>query len=273
MEDEIRELQHYSQKNNQRISELETSEKINMNTIQINMQKIAELREDAQTEINTARTDIHEAMEGLQNQLNELKGDISSEANLRKTNVKTLNRFLNDWANKIKNNKEVLREFLLEKPLTQHTRNKLLEKLDSGGEKVRSAAHTEEDSCWNCGKHGIICMNSARDTSEPCEMWSPRPKPPEPKCKFCGRDLIFYKDRWICGHGCTKPAVKAEDRPPGGTGNEPRENDTIDLPYTSREKILISKFVEDLSKDWRGMTWEEMLDYIDELKEKWEGKL
>ena len=28
------------------------------------------------------------------------------------------------------------------------------------------------------------------------------------KCEFCGRDLIFYVDNWICGHGCIKPAVK-----------------------------------------------------------------
>ena len=40
-----------------------------------------------------------------------------------------------DLYNRISELEEVLREFLLEKPLTQFTRNKLLEKLASGGEK------------------------------------------------------------------------------------------------------------------------------------------
>ncbi len=32
------------------------------------------------------------------------------------------------------------------------------------------------------------------------------------KCSFCGRKLIQYKQKWICGHGCTKPAIKAKLR-------------------------------------------------------------
>ena len=33
----------------------------------------------------------------------------------------------------------------------------------------------------------------------------------KPKCSFCGRKLILYKQEWICGHGCTKPAVKSDE--------------------------------------------------------------
>ena len=47
----------------------------------------------------------------------------------------------------------------------------------------------------------------------------------------------------------------------------------IDFIVDEAEKELISEFVNDLNKDWRGMTWEEMLDYIEELKEKWEEKI
>ena len=63
---------------------------------------------------------------------------------------------------------------------------------------------------------------------------------------------------------------------------EPRENDfetdymTIDQfvdEVKKHDKLLISEFVEKLSKDWRGMTWEELLDYIYELKEEYEEKL
>jgi len=34
------------------------------------------------------------------------------------------------------------------------------------------------------------------------------------KCEFCGRDLILYKDNWICGHGCLKPAIKPKESTP-----------------------------------------------------------
>ena len=36
-------------------------------------------------------------------------------------------------------------------------------------------------------------------------------KLPELTCPFCGRKLIRYKQAWICGHGCTKPALKPID--------------------------------------------------------------
>lgn len=35
-----------------------------------------------------------------------------------------------------------------------------------------------------------------------------RPPMAPVKCEFCGRDLILYRNDWICGHGCIKPAVK-----------------------------------------------------------------
>ena len=33
-----------------------------------------------------------------------------------------------------------------------------------------------------------------------------------PSCEFCGRDLILYKEKWICGHGCTKPAINPSEQ-------------------------------------------------------------
>jgi len=38
-----------------------------------------------------------------------------------------------------------------------------------------------------------------------------RPIDSTPSCEFCGRELILYKDKWICGHGCTKPALKPSE--------------------------------------------------------------
>lgn len=37
-------------------------------------------------------------------------------------------------------------------------------------------------------------------------------KLPELICPFCGRKLIRYKQAWICGHGCTKPALKPKEK-------------------------------------------------------------
>jgi len=36
----------------------------------------------------------------------------------------------------------------------------------------------------------------------------------EPICSFCGRKLILYKQKWICGHGCIKPAIKPDEKLP-----------------------------------------------------------
>jgi hypothetical protein len=33
-------------------------------------------------------------------------------------------------------------------------------------------------------------------------------------CSFCGRKLILYKQEWICGHGCTKPAIRPDEKLP-----------------------------------------------------------
>ena len=40
-----------------------------------------------------------------------------------------------------------------------------------------------------------------------------------------------------------------------------------------RKKKLITKFVDSLRKDWRGMTWKEVLDTIDDLIDMWEDFL
>jgi TolA-binding protein len=33
-------------------------------------------------------------------------------------------------------------------------------------------------------------------------------------CSFCGRKLILYGQEWICGHGCTKPAIRPDEKLP-----------------------------------------------------------
>lgn len=36
-------------------------------------------------------------------------------------------------------------------------------------------------------------------------------QPTPSKCEFCGRDLILYKEKLICGHGCMKPAMNPKE--------------------------------------------------------------
>lgn len=60
---------------------------------------------------------------------------------------------------------------------------------DSGGEKSWDEQHPE-----------------ARKAMD--KAFIKKEKLPEPICPFCGRKLIRYKQAWICGHGCTKPALK-----------------------------------------------------------------
>lgn len=52
-------------------------------------------------------------------------------------------------------------------------------------------------------------------------FYKEKPKEPTPsKCEFCGRDLILYKNQWICGHGCMKLAVKPKEPPEQGDEKE-----------------------------------------------------
>ena len=68
-------------------------------------------------------------------------------------------------------------------------------------------------------------------------------KLPEPICPFCGRKLIRYKQAWICGHGCTKPALK----PTEPENDEPWEcpicYKTVYIGYTVHRHCL-DKLIE-----------------------------
>jgi len=70
------------------------------------------------------------------------------------------------------------------------------EKRDSGGEKELGLPKRHS--------HGKSEGNSPLLNS----------KLPRLICPFCGRKLIRYKQAWICDHGCTKPALKPEEKLP-----------------------------------------------------------
>lgn len=44
-----------------------------------------------------------------------------------------------------------------------------------------------------------------------CTGFDIEKEPTPSKCEFCGRELIFYNEKWICGHGCIKPAIKPKE--------------------------------------------------------------
>jgi len=66
----------------------------------------------------------------------------------------------------------------------------------------------------------LLAVGSARQTEEHI-------------CIFCGRKLIFYKQRWICGHGCTKPALKpkTEKKDSGGEKELPNRENGLNHSY------------------------------------------
>ena len=191
--------------------------------------EIAELREHQRS------TDIliREYEQAHNFQLNELKERI---VNNRKLDGIVLQ-------NNLDNLREVLREYMNYmknfNPQSWVGVNKILEKLDVGSASTRESLDRQTER----PPLGILA-NMITEKKLYTEM-TPEEKMLETQnivtvlpetthlfkdsggeCKFCGRKLILYKQKWICGHGCTKPAVKG-DRLPGGTGVEPREDDKL----------------------------------------------
>lgn len=70
---------------------------------------------------------------------------------------------------------------------------------DSGGEKELP----NRETAFYEASHGINGKPNV-----------PSSKLPDLICPFCGRKLIRYKQAWICGHGCTKPALKPKEKLP-----------------------------------------------------------
>jgi len=46
-----------------------------------------------------------------------------------------------------------------------------------------------------------------------------------PSCEFCGRDLIYYEEKWICGHGYIKTAVNPSEQDVASSASH-----TVDYP-------------------------------------------
>lgn len=102
-------------------------------------------------------------------------------------------------------------------------------------------------------------------------------KLPELICPFCGRKLIRYKEAWICGHGCTKPAIKPREK----TEIEPRKfpDDWIPLPLHYQ---LMRYLIEDFLKSFNWVleriefhtenSDSELIEEVSEEYKKWEEK-
>ncbi len=77
-------------------------------------------------------------------------------------------------------------------------------------------------------------------TETPTSSIQANSKPPS--CEFCGRDLILYKEKWICGHGCTKPAINPSEEDTHFIGGKVEE-DLSSLEYhMEREYEIASGF-------------------------------
>ena len=151
---------------------------------------------------------------------------------------------------------------------------KLLEKLDARQTEIKicpkchayyKGIHTEDACNYHSGTEEDCSKCELRNTREcaACLQIKGSPynkfkeKPPEPKYPFCGRNLICYKETWICGHGCTKPAVKPD---------EPREDDPtkkkplkIDINGIRLGKLIVVK--REKIEFWR----KELLNKTDEV--------
>lgn len=106
-------------------------------------------------------------------------------------------------------------------------------------------------------------------------------KLPELICPFCGRKLIRYKDVWICGHGCTKPAMKSKATEP----EKEYPKVVYQLGSDSKEYIELKekydKLIEDIQDDLEEiMGWcyglpvdSEIVIRLGRKQEKYEGML
>ena len=108
-------------------------------------------------------------------------------------------------------------------------------------------------------------------------------KHPEPICPFCGRNLILYNQKWICGHGCTKPAIKSKESEPE---KEFEVIETIQAMINHEHMLVkqhkkeIQKLIEDAIKDldeliaWSNNYPKDSEIYIrlKRKREKWQGK-
>lgn len=78
-------------------------------------------------------------------------------------------------------------------------------------------------------------------------------------CPFCGRKLIRYKQAWICGHGCTKPALKPKKK----TEPEKFPKVVYQLGSDSKEYVELRKKHDKLIEGF--------IKFIDHFEERYEG--
>ena len=142
---------------------------------------------------------------------------------------------------------------------------------DSRGEKARSL------KIRTAGRGKASLNESGGDVgSNPTE----NSKLPEVFCPFCGRKLIRYKQAWICGHGCTKPALKPKEK------NEPKNDEpwecpichkTVYIGYTVHRHCLdkliegFIKFIDHFEERYEGNKCGECLEYWKTIKEHYKG--
>ncbi|GAJ04999.1 unnamed protein product, partial [marine sediment metagenome] len=112
-------------------------------------------------------------------------------------------------------------------------------------------------------------------------------KLPEPICPFCGRKLIYYKQVWTCGHGCTKPALKPKERPKTkpeliNTSEPLYPKIVYQLGTDSKEYVELKKkydkliegfikFIDHFEERYEGNKCGECLEYWKTIKEHYKG--
>lgn len=143
-------------------------------------------------------------------------------------------------------------------------------------EKCRLIKNAKSDPNWDGSLNAELCKGDC-ETCPYCE-----PRFPEVFCPFCGRKLIRCKQAWICGHGCTKPALKPKERPKTKPENdEPWEcpicHKTVYIGYTVHRHCLDKliegsiKFIDHFEGRYEGNICGECLEYWKAIKEHYKG--
>lgn len=256
-------------------------------------EQIAELREEQKAFIEVCQEPCKDC------KLNELKEALNEVAQSRI-----------GWEENLENNyRELLKKYSECEDSTIHKNFflKLLEKLDAP--KQTEKKEVGERECPKCGElyryHNLtfqgnfLCkvndsggektdMGNSFEESEPVKsLRESDSKLPELICPFCGRKLIRYKQAWICGHGCTKPAIEPKEKTepeediraiiirgnlywmPKGEANKLIEE------FQEFEQSLINKLNKDKMSSiiTKSFVIKSMIEHLVNDKKKWQGRL
>jgi len=243
--------------------------------------KIEELEKKSE-KAGEERLDNYELIKGSNELCSELRNDLDivmGEQAKDREQIAELKEAGSASARESLDRQTVLQEILLEKPLTQHTRNKLLEKLDSGGEKEKSKGRkffeqhnpllskTVDYGKTVEGKDYII--NGGINEKLPEPKTEPEKKG-ELKWYCVGRH--YLNEGGEC-HYCDYKKPKAEPVGVKEVEDFYFDHDVAKRVRDATRKELIEEFQDDLDSLNKVPGIPYSFEPLNKLKEKWQGRL